>query len=543
MRYKLMVCVFLLFVVSSSTALAVGPTYIQACGGSHFALALKSDGTVWSWGSNAEGQLGFDSGGSNVAYPVRIQSLDQITEIACGLQSGYALQQDGSVWAWGRGAEGQLGLGNMNQINEPSLLSLTGVVKIEAGNDYVLMLLHDGRLWATGRNNRGQLGDGTTTDKASPVQVSELSHVTTTAAGGAHNLAVTADGRVYAWGSNSYGGIGNGEAGPPVTIPYLQSDLTQIISVSAGIDSSFALDNAGTLWCWGVNTYGQLGLGDTDRRYQPTLLPLENVASVSAGHDFSFARLTNGQLWGWGSNWSGKLGDGSGTDRHAPVRLQLAEVLFVGGTKGDFFMAGTDSGLYSWGNGASSVLGNGGGSRDVPGLVGGPLLATYSPAYFSPVTLPATLQTSASILVHLTDLRGYNAGWTLNISATPFSLTRLDPTTGYTHLTVNFPASCLTLSETEPLLVLNGMVADPVHGPKMLRSEQTLGAAPVPVIQAQPGFGTGMYQTRLQLRLAVPLTVQVIQVESGSRYTPGDTVGLLTGIYTSTLQLTMISGL
>ncbi|MBU5672177.1 hypothetical protein [Paenibacillus brevis] len=544
MYIRVLIGIMLWLAVYNPAIQAAGPVYVQACGGSEFAMALKSDGTVWSWGSNQQRQLGYDSSGAAVSFPTRIQSLHQIKDIACGLTSGYALQVDGSVWAWGRGAEGQLGLGDSQQRNEPTLLSLSDVTQVEAGVHFAFFVREDGTLWAVGDNQQGQLGDGTSVGKSSPVQVLGLPAVRSVAAGGAHSVAVTTNGHVYAWGSNSYGGIGNGGAGPPVTTPYWHSTLANIVSVSAGSDSSFAMDDNGQVWCWGVNTYGQLGFGDTIRRYEPTLFSaLTNVASIHASGDYTHARLSNGELWGWGSNWGGKLGDGTGADRHSPVQTQIEGVQFVGSTKSNFVLAGiTNELLYSWGNGTGAVLGYGGGSRAVPGLVTGTMTAAKGTATFSPVVLPSTLHSLATLPIMVSDLRGYNAGWMLGVSASPFYWSGLDPTTGSSSMIASFPASTLALSGASPITVLQGMEIDAVHGPKYLPG-QILGPTSVPIIQADAGYGTGKYETTLSLALTVPITVQVLQASPASAYTPGDTIGLLAGTYTCTLTFTLTSGI
>lgn len=544
MYIRVLIGIMLWFAVPSPIAQAAGPVYVQACGGNEFALALKSDGTVWSWGSNQQRQLGYDSGGTVVSFPTRIQSLHQIEDIACGATSGYALQAGGSVWAWGRGAEGQLGLGDTEQKNEPTLLSLSEVTQVEAGVHFAFFVREDGTLWATGENQRGQLGDGTSVGKSSPVQVLGLPTVRSVAAGSTHSVAVTMNGHVYAWGSNSYGGIGNGSEGPPVKTPYWHSTLANIVSVSAGSDSSFALDDNGQVWCWGVNTYGQLGFGDSVRRYEPTLfLAFSNVASIHAGLDYTHARLSNGEIWGWGSNWEGKLGDGTGTDRHSPVQVQTDAIQFVGSTKSNFVLAGTtDDLLYSWGYGEGGVLGYGGGSRAVPGLVTGTMTAAKGASPFSTVSLPSSLHSLATLPITVSDLRGYNAGWTLSVSASPFYWSGLDPTTGSSNMIASFPASSLSLNGASPITVIHGMEIDTIAGPKHLPG-QLLGETSVPIMQADAGYGTGKYATTFYLVLTVPMTVQVLQASPASAYTPGNTIGLLAGTYTCTLTLTLTSGI
>ena len=146
----------------------------------------------------------------------------------------------------------------------PSQVSTLGdMTAASAGDHHTLAIREDGTVWAWGRNSDGQLGDGSTTNRPLPVQVAGLSNVIQVAGGGAHSLALRNDGTVWAWGRNYDGQLGNGTvAGDeplPVTVPVRVSGLSGVIQIAAGARHSMALKGDGTVWTWGANTSGQLG--------------------------------------------------------------------------------------------------------------------------------------------------------------------------------------------------------------------------------------------------------------------------------------------
>ncbi|MBI5299281.1 MAG: RCC1 repeat-containing protein, partial [Deltaproteobacteria bacterium] len=200
---------------NSSTPVQVsGLSGITAiAGGSSHSLALKSNGTVWAWGYNGSGQLG-DGTTTERDTPVQVSGLSGVTAIASGNGHGLALKSDGTVWTWGYNTYGQLGDGTTTERHTPVqvLGSLSGVTAIAGGfsNNHSLALKSDGTVWAWGANDFGQLGDGTTTERHTPVQVSDLSGVTAIAGGSVHSLALKSDGTVWAWGYNSNGQLGDG---------------------------------------------------------------------------------------------------------------------------------------------------------------------------------------------------------------------------------------------------------------------------------------------------------------------------------------------
>ncbi len=164
---------------------------IAASAGGDHNLALKYDGTVWAWGGNSYGQLGNGTTSVSSINPVQVVGLDGVTAVAAGTFFSLALKSDRTVWAWGSNSYGQLGNGTtIDSSTAIQLSGLTGVIAIAAAGDHALALKSDGTVWTWGGNGAGQLGNGTVTNSTIPVQVSGLDRVTAVAAGSAHSLAL-----------------------------------------------------------------------------------------------------------------------------------------------------------------------------------------------------------------------------------------------------------------------------------------------------------------------------------------------------------------
>ena len=174
-------------------------------------MALKSDGTVRTWGMNLYGQLGIGITGSYRTTPVQTSGITNVTAITGGYNHSVALKGDGTVWTWGANSSGQLGDGTTTSRNTPvQVAGLSNVTAIASGGYYTLALKSDGTVWAWGNNSFGQLGDGTTTLRRTPVQVAGLSNVAAIGAGFQHTIAIKDDGTVWTWGRNDYGQLGLG---------------------------------------------------------------------------------------------------------------------------------------------------------------------------------------------------------------------------------------------------------------------------------------------------------------------------------------------
>ena len=323
-----------------------------AAGGSH-SLALKTDGSVWAWGWNYKGQLG-DGSMSESYLPVQVKGpggsgwLTEIKAVAAGDVHSLALRTDGTVWAWGSDGMGQLGDGiGMGwswvpvQVKGPGGFGwLTDVQAVAAGLWHSLAVKTDGTVWAWGDNLHGQLGDGTTAyGRDAPVQVKGpggsgwLTEIQAVAGGYGHSIAVKTDGTVWAWGRNSKGELGDGtrtDSSPtPVQVkgPGGSGWLTEVQAVAAGDGYSLVLKTDGTIWAWGDNHYGQLGEETWTGSHTPVQAKgpggsgwLTGVGAVAAGPYHSLAPKTDGTVWAWGENYYGQLGDG--TTRYGYTPLQ-----------------------------------------------------------------------------------------------------------------------------------------------------------------------------------------------------------------------------
>ncbi|HWA27858.1 MAG TPA: LamG-like jellyroll fold domain-containing protein [Lacunisphaera sp.] len=335
LRAALVFATCLLGWATAAHALTTPGTGAIAAGGAHV-IALKADGTVWTWGvDNSMGQLGDGTTVPRLA-PAQVSGLTNVVAVAAGNSHSVALKSDGTVWTWGSNSSGQLGDGTTTQRTTPVQIgSLSGVIAIAAGSIHTVALKSDGTVWAWGYNAYGRLGDGTTTQRTSPVQVSGLANVVTVSAGGAHTIATIGDGTVWAWGSNSSGQLGDGTTTQRTT-PVQVSGLTGMATVVAGSLFSAALKNDGTVWAWGANSSGQLGDGTTTQRNTPVQVSnLTGAVMVTAGGNHMAALKNDGTLWAWGLNYYGQLGDGTVTDRTSPVQvtgLGAVAVVAAGGT-------------------------------------------------------------------------------------------------------------------------------------------------------------------------------------------------------------------
>jgi alpha-tubulin suppressor-like RCC1 family protein/serine/threonine protein kinase len=224
---------------------------VAVAGGGLHALALKEDGTVWAWGSNSNGQAGDgkgragDSRNTITTVPVEVFGVRGVTAIACGGAHNLAVKADGTVWTWGFNQYGQLGNGSDEDSYNPGQVpGLVNVIGIAGGDHYSLALRSDGTVWAWGRNREGELGNGTNTESNLPVWVSGLGGVIAIAAGPArganHSLALKSDGTVWAWGYNASGQLGNGgnvDSNVAIPVPGVRG----AIAIAAGGAHSVAI--------------------------------------------------------------------------------------------------------------------------------------------------------------------------------------------------------------------------------------------------------------------------------------------------------------
>lgn len=265
------------------------------------------------------------------------------------------------------------------------------VKKISAGLGHTLFLLENGDVYATGRNIHGQLGLGNYVDVFSPTKVETLSNVKDISAGFGHSLVLLENGDVYSFGRNTDGELGRGNNDNNISVPMKISSLSNVKSIyaDATAQSMVILDN-GDVYAFGSNNFGQLGLGDKIKRNSPTKISsLSNVKTVSLGMNHSMVVLNNGDVYTFGANTNGELGLSDSVERITPVKLQLPFVLKkVSSGWGHTLMLSHNNEVYSFGANQQGALGHGDlVNRNIPTKIILPfsvkeLTATNSPSSF-----------------------------------------------------------------------------------------------------------------------------------------------------------------
>ncbi|NPC74752.1 RCC1 domain-containing protein [Corallococcus exiguus] len=281
---------------------------------------IGSDGRAWLCGALAS-QL--DAGGMVTGSAHRIEGVKDVVGVALGTGHALLLDASGQVWAFGVNARGQLGLGEEGEaVTEPTVVpDLIDVVQVVAGSEHSAALHRDGTVSVWGYNRDGVLGTGETEARvqAAPERVPHLEQVEQLASGRSHLLALLKDGTARAWGTGTSGQLGHGDAGfgSGRAQPTPVLELTGATAVVAANNSSWALRGDGTAWAWGLNTTGQLGVGDTSQRVKPARVATDlPVVEIAAGAQHALVRTRDESVLIWGSNLSGQLGLGAGTPSH-----------------------------------------------------------------------------------------------------------------------------------------------------------------------------------------------------------------------------------
>ncbi len=357
--------------------------------GNDLVLAWKNIHPL-AWGLNFDGQLGNNST-YNSSLPVVVTKPDVLSgKTMVGLATGYShslgLCSDGTVVAWGRNQNGQLGNNFPADsfvpvaVNNTGVLSGKTVVAIAAGFSHNLALCSDGTIAAWGLNNRGQLGNNSTVDSPVPITVAANGALTgktvvSVAAGSQHSLALCSDGTIAAWGGNDFGQLGdNSTAGSSVPVAVTTTGVLSgktVVTISAGSFHSLALCADGTVATWGFNESGQLGNNSTISSALPVaitnngVLSGKTVVAIAAGFAHSLALKSDGTVACWGLNSSGQLGVGSTTNRSLPVSVDVSgalknkTVVSVAAGYNHALVICSDGTLISWGNNDYGQLGNG----------------------------------------------------------------------------------------------------------------------------------------------------------------------------------------
>ncbi|OPH47872.1 hypothetical protein BC351_39325 [Paenibacillus ferrarius] len=300
-----------------------GIDHVKAIGaGAMHALAVKSDGTVWTWGDNTDGQIGDgtetqrETGSgkaltdNNRELPTQVKGLSHVVAVWGAWARSYAIKDDGTLWAWGslyyKKSDGSTG-----NYATPVQLRFQNVATISTGyGDNLLVLKKDGTVW--------------TFDQGAVVQIEGLTDITAVAAGGTDSYALQKNGTVWVFGSNGRGKIA-GEDLAKTTAPQKLQGIQDVVDIRATGGGPLFLKKDRSVWTSGKNTGGQLGIGSYENSDVP--VQVKNLAKISkiAAHGTGFRSMAireDGTLWAWGNGYTG---DGTEWYRTEPVWIKSSD--------------------------------------------------------------------------------------------------------------------------------------------------------------------------------------------------------------------------
>jgi alpha-tubulin suppressor-like RCC1 family protein len=309
------------------TTFAGGTNWKQVSSGFYYTTAIKTDGTLWAWGSIPT--TTFAAG----------NDWKQVSSLALNVA---AIKTDGTLWTWGNGAYGQLGNNDTTDAETPitTFAGGTNWKQVSSGYRYTSAIKTDGTLWVWGEGLNGRLGTNAVTDKSTPV---------TTFAGGTnwkqvscgrfHTAALKTDGTLWTWGSGDYGILGNAAVTDRSTPVTTFAGGTNWKQVSSGQFHTAAIKTDGTLWSWGQPLFGVLGINLGFPFYDvSTSTPVTTFAGgtnwkqVSCGGAHTAAIKTDGTLWVWGYGPYGSLGIDAVSGPYGIPIILTPVTTFAGGT-------------------------------------------------------------------------------------------------------------------------------------------------------------------------------------------------------------------
>jgi alpha-tubulin suppressor-like RCC1 family protein len=330
------------------------------------ALAASIDDGIYynllAWGRNADGQLGLGNR-TNYSSPKQVGSLGVWNDVSIALHCA-AIKLDGTLWTWGNNVNGALGLGNITYYSSPKQVgALTNWSKVSTGGSNTCVAIKtDGTLWAWGANSFGQLGLGNRTKYSSPKQVGSLTNWSDVANADNWCAAIKTDGTLWTWGKETYGNLGHGNS-TYYSSPKQVGSLTTWSKISKNPEGTqvIAVTTSGTLYAWGRNQHGQLGLGNRTYYSSPKQIGALTTWAYPGGSEKSTICVkTDGTLWTWGYNEQGQLGLGNVTHYSSPKQVgALTNWLKVSGGSYSHASLKTDGTLWTWGWNATGQLGLG----------------------------------------------------------------------------------------------------------------------------------------------------------------------------------------
>ena len=378
-----------------------------SCGGD-FAACISEKGRLYTWGRGNYGNLGHGTTDSH-SKPLAVESLaDQvILQVSCGAKHMLAVTSNFKLYSSGHGGHGRLGHGDTTGTSTPKLVeSLTGenILMTAAGDSHSAAVTTLGTLFTWGCGTYGRLGLGSESHIYLPSEVASLKgkRMYMAACGFRHSLALSVHGEVFAWGGGNYGvtGLMDLKDVRNVLVPFKLQHLEgkKVTQIACGTWHSLAINSAGEIWTWGYHGHGRLGLGSESRIDQafPVAIPSTyiygitggvrvldkisqvtgskaissrgqtgdpwKIVQVSSGGQFSCALTKSGTVWVWGEGRNGIKGNGtSDTDQPVPLICNgLSHIIITSlSCGGHHCLASSASQVFSWGSGRYGQLGTG----------------------------------------------------------------------------------------------------------------------------------------------------------------------------------------
>jgi len=348
--------------------------------------------SLYSWGYNGQGQLG-QNNKTKYSSPTQVGTNTNWAKIGGGTEgSSVAIKNDGTLWTWGKDSYGVLGQNTASGtgFSSPKQVGTDNTWnEVEGQQQGMTAIKTDGTLWTWGQNSNGQLGqnegDLFNTHMSSPTQVgTDNTWNKPVVSYSKSSGSIKTNGTLWIWGSNNYGKLGQNSTGP-LSSPTQVGTNTTWNQVYMGQESSLASKTDGTLWTWGDNGAGELGINNLTQRSSPTQIPgttwATGTRSLSSADEFGAAIKTDGTLWMWGLNEQGQLGQNQGPGGNpgsysSPTQIPGTTWRSVFCGRKNSFATKTDGTMWSWGYG----------NRSSSGLLGQNNAITYS----SPVQIPGT---------------------------------------------------------------------------------------------------------------------------------------------------------
>jgi alpha-tubulin suppressor-like RCC1 family protein len=357
-----------------------GTNWKQVTTASNHVAAIKTDGTLWTWGFNATGQLGIDA--ACIVIPGRSSPVQTISggtnwkQVSARRSSSLATKTDGTLWGWGSGFAGVLG-NNLTIDQSSPVQTISGGTNwrvVNSGRAHVGAIKCDGTLWMWGCQNMGRIGNGVTSfsGPSSPVQtISGGTNWKQVNLGRTHSSAIKDDGTLWMWGTNGLGELGTNQKTSVYEFTAFDSNASWAFDTdgtsyyqkaATGRYEAAAIKTDGTLWLWGDNFRGQLGVGELGNRSSPvqTISGGTNWKQISLNDSHAAAIKTDGTLWLWGCGGSGRIGDDFQISRSSPVQTVSGGTDWKQVSLGTCSTAAvkTNGTLWTWGNASVGFLGN-----------------------------------------------------------------------------------------------------------------------------------------------------------------------------------------